>query len=129
LQSEFAPHFAWSRQGAHTGPPQSTSLSVPFFVPSPQVAGVHRPREQKPPEQSAPVLHALPSLQAGQLPPQSLSVSVPFLTASEQVGGAQTRLVHTFEVQSVGTEHPFPSAHGLHAVPPQSTPVSLPFSI
>jgi len=46
---------------------------------------------------------------------------------SVQVGAEQVWevVLQTFDVQSAGTRHPLPSAHGWHD-PPQSTSVSLP---
>jgi hypothetical protein len=71
-------------------PPQSTSVSAPFLIPSLQVgAGA----AQKPAVQTAlatqspAVAQAFPMAHRPQLPPpQSTSVSAPFLIPSEQVG-------------------------------------------
>ena len=85
-------------------PPQSTSVSVPFLNPSPQVGAAHRCDDglQKPEVQSAatrqplaagspPDAHVLAGMSARQVaPPQSVPVSLPFLAPSAQVGVAQT---------------------------------------
>jgi hypothetical protein len=74
-------------QGAHDGPPQSTSVSLPFFAASLQPALWHTPLLQTPVWQSTPARQALPTphfvLQAL---PQSTSVSAPFFTKSLHVG-------------------------------------------
>src|SRR5439155_16462437 len=65
-------------QGTHVPPPQSTSVSPPFFTASAhegaaQVAFTHTPLRQSPPP-----MHACPVWHLGQvLPPQSMSVSAP----------------------------------------------------
>src|SRR5689334_9674205 len=41
LQSEPTSHSRSSSHGLHTGPPQSKSVSSPFFLPSVQSAGTH----------------------------------------------------------------------------------------
>jgi hypothetical protein len=64
--------------GGHEAPPQSTSVSVLSRTEFVQVATLHRPWEQMPPEQSVPAVHALPIPQAlHEAPPQSTSVSSP----------------------------------------------------
>jgi hypothetical protein len=89
------------------GPPQSTSVSLPFSTPSAQFGTLQKPALQTPlghsvplvqvgwqmpPEhppiaQSVPRKHASPVAHPGQLPPpQSRAVSLPFLTPSVQVG-------------------------------------------
>ena len=73
----------------HVAPPQSTSVSLPFFTPSEQLAPWHVSGvpEHTPLWQSEPALHVLPAAHLPQLaPPQSTSVSVPFLTKSVQLG-------------------------------------------
>jgi hypothetical protein len=57
---------------------------------------------------------------------------VPFFTlsAGKQLGGEQVPpLPHTWLVQSVPAAQPWPSGHRgqVRSVPPQSTPVSVPF--
>ena len=90
---------------AEQGPPQSTSVSAPFLIPSEQVAqaALHGPPQSIP----ASLWFWMPSEQVGHAlhgPPQSTPVSPWFWIPSEQVGQA---------------------AQG----PPQSTPVSAPFLI
>ncbi len=85
-----AQSFAWvhvfpTAQPAQ-GPPQSTSASAPFFLPSLQL--VHLPPSHRPLAQSVVLAHVLPSTQSPQLPPQSTSLSAPFFVPSWQ-------LVHT----------------------------------
>jgi hypothetical protein len=123
-------------------PPQSTSVSVPFLKPSPQVGAAQSRVEglQNPEVQSVdaaqppPIPHVFPwATQVA--PPQSVPVSEPFFTPSEQVGAGG--VAHSFEalqkpeVQSELAAHPTPSAQVRPSVrqsgPPQSTPVSLPF--
>src|SRR4051794_1109337 len=98
--------------GAQAGPPQSTSLSAPFFSWSMQVAGTHWPAPQFRLRQSPPVAHAAPSPHLlAQLPPQSLSVSPPFFTPSEQDATWQAPLLHTPWSQSVATLQDLPAVH------------------
>jgi len=68
-------------------PPQSVSVSEPFFTPSPQPGVAHAPLEQSADVQSPPVRHDLPLAHAGHVPPPQLtSVSAPFLALSVHVG-------------------------------------------
>ena len=76
-------------QGAHDAPPQSWSVSLPSFRPSPQVAATHRLAAQIPLVQSVICPQARPSTQAPHVPPQSTSVSLPSFTPSVQLGAAQ----------------------------------------
>lgn len=70
-------------------PPQSTSVSLPSLLPSPQV-DVHFPDLQVLLLPQSPLTeHVFPSAQAPQLPPQSWSVSLPLRTPSVQLGGKQ----------------------------------------
>jgi hypothetical protein len=84
-------------------PPQSTSVSVPFFAPS-----VHKGDWQvtlhTPLAQSPPALHASPTAHFGQVPPQSTSDSDPFFTLSLQKGARHVTL-QTLLVQSWGAPH------------------------
>jgi hypothetical protein len=80
-------HAFIEAQVTHAPPPQSTSVSLPFFTPSAQpdawqMAAVHTPFWQ-----SVPAVQVLPAAHRLQVvvPPQSLSVSPPFFAASEQV--------------------------------------------
>jgi hypothetical protein len=63
------------------------SVSVPFFVPSPQPGAAHVPLgAQNDVVQSAPTKHFAPLEHWLQPPPQSRSVSLPFATPSVHVG-------------------------------------------
>jgi hypothetical protein len=77
--------------GAHAGqvgPPQSVSVSLPFFTPSKQLEGWQTEPVQTLLWQSLGSAQVLLSAQAGQVePPQSVSVSLPFFTTSVQLGG------------------------------------------
>lgn len=81
-------------QGEQT-PPQSRSVSVPFFTPSKhegswQMLATHTLLWQsEPAAQPFPTMHL-----AAHDPPQSTSVSVPFLTVSEHDAGAQRPFMH-----------------------------------
>jgi hypothetical protein len=70
-----------TQRAAQTGPPQSTSLSVPSTRVSAH-ASAHTPDRHAPPLQSLALLQARPSPQPLQLPPQSTSLSSPSLTPS-----------------------------------------------
>jgi hypothetical protein len=83
--------------------PQSTSVSVWFFTPSPQVGSWHFPPEQTPLLQSTPEEQLRLASQRGQVrlaPPQSTSLSSPLRTTSEQVGSWQREPKHTPLAQS-----------------------------
>ncbi len=113
-------------------PPQSMSVSVPFFTASEQVgSAAQSPATQLVLVQSVPARQVLPLAQsAAQLPPQSTSVSVPFLMPSEHetAGPPQTPAVQTPLVQSLPATQVLPSAHfAAQLVPPQSMAVSVPF--
>jgi len=89
-QSEASRHALPIAHGEQVEPPQSTSVSLPFFRPSLQVAIVQMLPTQFPEVQSEACRHALPVVHAEQVgPPQSVSVSFPFLTPSVQVGAAE----------------------------------------
>jgi hypothetical protein len=73
---------------AQLAPPQSTSVSVPFFVKSLHAGARHVPPEHTELWQSADTEHPPPVPQVGQEPPpQSVPVSLPFLMESEHVAG------------------------------------------
>jgi hypothetical protein len=108
------------------GPPQSTSVSLPFLTESAQLELEHLPAVHTPLTQSVPMEQTLPDTHAEQLPPQSTSVSLPFLKASVQVGKAHKPTVHTPLTQSAPVPQPFPAAQSGHK-PPQSMSVSRPF--
>jgi hypothetical protein len=91
LQSALIPHVLLSAHFGQVGPPQSTSVSLPFLIPSMQVAvaAAQTPELQLLLLQSALTRQALPFAHFEvQLPPQSTSVSSPFFTVSVQVGSA-----------------------------------------
>jgi hypothetical protein len=114
-------------QGAHTGPPQSTSVSMPSFAELLHAAEMHRPIEHCTLTQSVGAVQALPAAQAGQVPPpQSTSVSAPFLTVSVQDGARQVPPWQLPEAHCALSVHVLPVAHGVQ-VPPQSTSPSSPF--
>src|SRR2546430_11314510 len=66
-------------------PPQSTSVSVPFLIPSVQLACTQLPLTQWPDAQSESLPQEPPILHAGQAPPQSTSVSFWFFVPSAQL--------------------------------------------
>ena len=123
-QCRFSAHLMQS-----PAPPQSTSVSVPFFSPSVQVgAGLQRPSAQRPELQSVSSRHARSRSQCGHSgPPQSRSVSRPFTLPSEQVGAAaQVPFAQIPLAQSPSEPHGLPIVHAGQMGPPQSTPDSLP---
>jgi hypothetical protein len=130
-QSAPATHALPSEHLGQLGPPQSTSVSLPFLVLSEQLVlgAVQRLLLHRALEQSAAPLHALPVAHFGHAgPPQSMSVSEPSRVPLVQVaGGARQRLlVHRPELQSAPAPHALPLAHFGQALPPQSTSLSLP---
>jgi hypothetical protein len=89
-------------------PPQSTSVSLPFFSASLHDGAVHTcvAAGQIPLAQSAGVAHIRPVAHGGHVPPPQLtSVSVPFLTASVHEGTAQSPAAQTPLMQSALTAH------------------------
>src|SRR5690348_10465798 len=78
-QSVGFKHVLPSAHFPHVPPPQSTSVSAPFFILSLQVAAaVQTLPAHVALEQSAATRHALPSWHGGHIPPpQSTSVSAP----------------------------------------------------
>jgi hypothetical protein len=85
-QSPATPHTLPSAQGEHDVPPQSVSVSAPFFCPSLQPGAAHTFAEHTANTQSGPFVQDDPCAHGGQLPPQSRSVSSPFFVPSEQLG-------------------------------------------
>jgi hypothetical protein len=88
-QSLATPHAPLVPQrGQLVAPPQSTSLSPPFFTVSTQVGALQAPEVQTPLVQSVATLQVLFAAQRGQVvaPPQSTSLSPPFLAASVHEG-------------------------------------------
>jgi hypothetical protein len=98
---------AFTLQSGHgaQGPPQSQSVSSPFWMPSSHVGGSQRPAQQTLLKQSEPTLQPSPVGQRGQLggPPQSTPVSLLFETPSKQVGGWHADPIHTPLRQSLLT--------------------------
>jgi hypothetical protein len=114
----------------HVAPPQSTSVSAPFFTRSEHVGVWQIPPLHTPLTQSFAIEHILPFTHLFMhVDPQSMSVSVPFFTPSEHVGAWQNPPVQTPLVQSVPARHILLFAHFGHDPPPQSTSVSAPFFI
>jgi hypothetical protein len=116
---------------AHAGhdPPQSTSVSVPFFTVSVHVGLAQSLFLQRPLVQSPSTPHPEPTGQRGHaLPPQSTPDSLPFFTLSEHVGTAQAPELQTPLPQSVASSHALPVGQGAQ-VPPQSTSLSSPFFV
>jgi hypothetical protein len=110
-------------------PPQSTSVSAPFFAASVHVGTAHSLFLHLPLVQSESTVQGSPSPHRGQaLPPQSMPVSFPFFTPSVHVGTAHALELHTPLAQSVASSHRLPVAQGVH-VPPQSTSLSRPFIV
>src|SRR5262245_62034016 len=79
-QSRSVRHSWLVPQGPHTGPPQSSSVSLPFCTPSSQRAETQAKSRQEPLWQSSLPRHCLPVTHLSHSPPQSRSVSLPFAT-------------------------------------------------
>src|SRR5262249_26805848 len=113
-------------QGPHVAPPQSTSVSSPFFTVSSHAGTWQTMLVHTPLWQSGAATHIRPSLHGPQSgPPQSTSVSLAFCTPSTQVGSAhlfswQTPLAQslaaTHSTQLLAPSQTFPPPE-LHAVP------------
>ncbi len=122
--------------GAHD-PPQSTSVSLPLRMLSPQDGAVQvKLGPQFKLTQSPAIAQVCPSAHrrgvaaVAQVPPQSMEVSVPFLTVSKQVGATHNPAVHTPLTQLAATvPHILPTAQAGQLAPPQSTSVSVPFRV
>lgn len=85
-QSPVLRHIFPTGHRGQVPPPQSTSDSLPFWMPSVQEGAAQTPSTQLEVVQSESVSQARPSSQAPQGPPQSTSVSSPFFSPSSQVG-------------------------------------------
>ena len=113
LQSPALEHVLPGPQVGQVPPPQSTSVSTPFFTPSVQVAAWHKPPVQTPLWQSPVPLHLRPVPQGAQEPPQSRSVSAPFFTPSMQVAATHMCEAQVPVTQSLpltqATHWPLPS--------------------
>jgi hypothetical protein len=119
-QARPVPH-AW-----HVPPPQSTSVSVPFLIPSKHEGAWQMPI-QAPDVQSEPVRQVTPFAHGGHVPPpQSIPVSLPFKTPSEHEGTWHTFPEQKPDWQSDSLTQPPPMAQAGQDPPPQSMPVSAP---
>ncbi|MES1171649.1 MAG: hypothetical protein ABUL77_00295 [Bacteroidota bacterium] len=128
-QPVAARHILPLAQPGQPIPPQSTSPSSPFLMPSVQLGAWHRPPIQFALWQSPPTVHIRAGRQRGQpevAPPQSISPSPPFLTWSRQVLAAQVPPAQTRLAQSPPPLHLFAVPHPPQG-PPQSTSLSLLF--
>ena len=127
-QSVETAHVLFAMQAPHAPPPQSTSVSVPFFTRSAQPAFWQTLVVQTPFKQSVPAPHTLPAAHRRHVvgPPQSASVSPPFFTVSEHDGAWQVTL-QTLLWQSLAPVQVLPLAHLVVQVPPQSMSLSVPF--
>jgi hypothetical protein len=110
-QSAPPPQPSPSAHWVEHDPPQSTSVSSPFFLVSPHVASAHAPEVQTFSAQSPAAVQVRPGAQSAQPPAQSMSVSVPFFTPSLQLGCWQTPPSQTPLVQSPGTTQACPGGH------------------
>ncbi|KYF93038.1 hypothetical protein BE17_08080 [Sorangium cellulosum] len=106
-------------------PPQSTPVSLPFFVPSRHDGAWHVLLRHTSLEQSAWTAQRAPSPQGfASGPPQSTPVSEPFARPSRVVGAAHLPPVHAPDAQSASSTHVSPFSHSAQG-PPQSMSVSL----
>ncbi len=129
-QSTAPPHLAPSTHFLHKGPPQSTSLSAAFFLPSAHVAAAEQtPLTHELSAQSLSSWQVLPTAQGKHAaPPQSTSVSKSsFLPLLQGVGSWQILFKQIALLQSVPNEQTSPGLQPVHCAPPQSVSVSLPF--
>src|SRR5438128_1037562 len=77
VQSVFAMHFLPSGHGPHSLPPQSTSVSAPFCLPSPQPTQMLSCGSHSLVKQSLSIVHICPAPHCSHAPPpQSTSVSL-----------------------------------------------------
>jgi hypothetical protein len=113
--------------GLHV-PPQSTSVSVPFFTESAHPGVWQTPAVHTELRQSLGNRHAAPPVHTPHAPPpQSMSVSLPFLTKSVQLAAWQTA-AQTSDTQSPAALQTLPVPHDGQVAPPQSASVSLPLT-
>ncbi len=130
-QSLALRHFLVSAQAGQVAPPQSTSVSSPFWVRSVQLAFWQMLLRHTLLTQSPCLRHFWVWTHAGQVaPPQSTSVSSPLCALSVQLALVQVLAVgsHTLLRQSVPLRHFLVSAHAGQVAPPQSTSVSSPLN-
>src|SRR6187200_3143816 len=76
-QSASPRHQSPAAHGSHWEPPQSTSVSAPFFEPSEHGSVTQMLSRQMPSAQSSLVSQEAPTSQGSQSPPQSMPVSMP----------------------------------------------------
>jgi hypothetical protein len=126
LQSLAAAQVRPVSHGLHFGPPQSMSVSLPFFRWSVHEAGAHLLLTQTPLPQSLPNVQGFPSLHAEHGPPQSTAVSPPLRIESEQDAAWQSEFVQTPLSQSGPVLHAPSTGHPGQLAPPQSTSDSVP---
>jgi hypothetical protein len=138
--SESSPHTSLAQslpavQGLPAGqpgqspPPQSVRISLPFCTLSPHATIAHSLElaQKSPLAQSVLRAQAAPAAHASQLPPQSVSVSSWLRCWSLQLAIEQEPESQRREAQSAATLQVDPTAQASGQLPPQSTPVSLPF--
>jgi hypothetical protein len=113
----------------HAGPPQSTSVSEPFFTWSVQSGALHLPASHTPLVQSPLRRQFLPSAQPGHAPPQSTSVSEPLFTPSPHDDDWQTEFSQTLLAQSLAALQTRCGPQGAQSGPPQSMSLSAPFLV
>jgi hypothetical protein len=129
VQSPATTQDSPGSQSPQVPPPQSMSVSAPFFTLSPHVGAWQvlfgATPVQTPLWQSPATTHVLPTPQSAQGPPQSTSLSPWFFTPSPQVGAAHWPLLQTPLAQSLAPRHVFAAAQRGHGVaPPQSASLS-----
>jgi hypothetical protein len=116
-QSVAIAHAFVSEHSGQEPPPQSTSVSAPFFTMSWQLGAWQMPPVHTPWLQSVPVAHVLPSGQAwGHPPPQSMPASIPFLAPSLHVGIKQVLPTQARLWQSSAFVHAPPTGQGQPAL-------------
>jgi hypothetical protein len=122
-------HAAPGGQPGQPPPPQSVSVSNPFFTKSVQSGAWHSPIEQTALAQSLDPAQVSPVSHREQVPapPQSVSVSRPLCTSSVHVGARHWLPRHDALAQSDPESHRLPARQGGHTPPPQSTSASPPF--
>ena len=128
--SPSAPRRSCSRRSADRwcAPPQSTSVSPWFLMPSVQLGGTQRPAVQTP--ECSRCRCGTPWRRrsgAQSAPPQSMSDSVPFRIVSVQLAATQTLAAQIRLTQSVVATQRLPLAHDEQVAPPQSMSVSSAF--
>jgi hypothetical protein len=116
VQSELTMQPCPGPHGGQVPPPQSMSVSVPFCMPSVQVAMVVVVELEVDVELDEVLEEVEVELELVEL-----------LVDVEVVVGRQTMAEHALLVQSALTLQPCPGPHGGQEPPPQSTSVSVPF--